>query len=65
MTERPDMNHTLVKRAVKLNSYTIDPDQVAMALIVKLVQETLEPHPPARSGPNHVNGADGHLRRAA
>ena len=65
MTERPDMNHTMVKRAVKCKSYTIDPDQVATALIVKLVQETLDAQPPARSGPNQSNGAAGHLRRAA
>ena len=47
MTEPRDVNHTLVKRAVKCNSYTVDPDRVATALIVKLVQETLAPHPPA------------------
>ena len=65
LTERPGVNHTLVKRAVKCNSYTVDADRVATALIVKLVQETLAPHPPASSGPNHVDGTTGPLRRAA
>lgn len=59
------MNHTRVKRAVKGNSYTVDPQQVATALIVKLVQDTLTPHPPATSGPSHANGAGGPLRQAA
>jgi hypothetical protein len=65
LTEPRDVNHTLVKRAVKCNSYTVDPDRVATALIVRLVQETLAPHSPATSGPNHVNGAGGRLRQAA
>ena len=65
LTEPRNVNHTLVKRAVKCNSYTVDPDRVATALIVKLVQETLAPHPPATSGPNHSNGAAGPLRQAA
>jgi hypothetical protein len=65
LTPRPGVNHTLVKRAVKCNSYTVDPDRVATALIVKLVQETLVTHPPATSGPNHAGGEAGPLRRAA
>ena len=65
ITERQDVKHTLVKRAVKCNSYTVDPQRVATALIVKLVQESLAPHPPARSGPNHADDATGPLRQAA
>ena len=65
LTDRPDVKHNLVKRAIKCNSYTVDPDRVASALIVKLVQETLMPYPPATSGPNHANGATGPLRQAA
>ena len=65
LTEPRDVKHTLVKRAIKCNSYTVDPDQVATALIVKLVQETLAPHPPALGGPNHANGTGGPLRQAA
>ena len=65
LTPTRNVNHTLVKRAVKCNSYTVDPDRVATALIVKLVEATLAPHPPARSGPNHANGVAGPLRQAA
>ena len=65
ITERQDVNHTLVKRAVKCNSYTVDPQRVATALIVKLVQESLAPHPPASSGPNRADDATGPLRQAA
>lgn len=65
ITERRDANHTLVKRAVKCNSYSVDPHRVATALIVKLVQESLAPHPPARSGPNPADDATGPLRQAA
>lgn len=65
ITERQDVNHTLVKRAVKCNSYNVDPQRVATALIVKLVQESLAPHPPARSGPSRAGDATGPLRRAA
>ena len=61
----PRVNHTLVKQAVERNSYTVDPDRVASALIVKLVQETLTKHPPASSGPIHADGTGGPLRRAA
>lgn len=65
LTEPRNVKHTLVKRAVKCKSYTVDPDRVASALIVKLVQETLVSYPPATSGPNHANGAGGPLRQAA
>jgi len=65
LTEPRHADHKLVKRAVKCNSYTVDPDRVATALIVKLVQETLAPHPPAKSGPTHANGTGGRLRQAA
>ncbi len=65
LTRPRDVKHTLVKRAVKCNSYTVDANRVASALIVKLVQETLDSYPPATSGPNHANGAGGPLRQAA
>ena len=65
ITERNDLDHTLVKRAVKGNSYTVDPQRVATALIVKLVQESLAPHPPAASGPSPADAATGPLRQAA
>ncbi len=61
----PRVNHTLVKQAVERNSYTVDPERVASALIVKLVQGTLTAHPPASSGPTPADGATGRLRRAA
>jgi hypothetical protein len=61
----PGVNHTLVKQAVERNSYTVDPDRVASALIVKLVQETLTTHPPASCGPTPAAGTRGRLRRAA
>ena len=65
ITERHDPSHALVKRAVKHNSYTVDPQRVATALIVKLVEESLMPHPPAASGPNPADDATGPLRQAA
>jgi hypothetical protein len=65
LTQPRNVKHTLVKRAVKCNSYMVDPDRVATALIVKLVQETLASHPPAIGGSNHSNGAGGPLRQAA
>ncbi len=65
MTQRTDKNPRQLKRAVQRNSYTVDPQRVAGALIVRLIQESVAPKPPATGGPSHATDATGRLRQAA
>jgi hypothetical protein len=63
MNHHEDMNQRRLKRAVERNSYAVDPERVAGALIVRLVQESVAPRP--TGGPTRSNGARAHLRQAA
>jgi len=60
-----DTRQTRLKRQVARNSYTVDPRQVATAIIVKLVQETTSSPDPFSSGPTRSAGSAGPFRRAA
>ena len=67
MTEPADnLKQSNLRRQLASNSYTVDPQRVAGALIVRLVQESVSaPRPPAKDGPSRVNGVAAHLRQAA
>ena len=60
MTEPADnLKQSNLRRQLASNSYTVDPQRVAGALIVRLVQESVTPRPPAKDGPSRVNGVAG------
>ena len=63
----PTDNHkqSKLRRQLERNSYTVDPQRVAGALIVRLVQESVAPKPPATGGPTRANGVAAQLRQAA
>ena len=66
MTEPANnLKQSNLRRQLASNSYTVDPQRVAGALIVRLVQESVAPRPPAKDGPSRVNGVAAHLRQAA
>ena len=53
----PTDNHkqSKLRRRLERNSYTVDPQRVAGALIVRLVQESVAPRPPATGGPTRAS----------
>lgn len=66
MTEPADnLKQSNLRRQLASNSYTVDPQRVAGALIVRLVQESVAPRPPAKDGPSRVDRVAAHLRQAA
>ncbi len=65
MPQETDKNPGQLKRAVERNNYTVDPQRVAGALIVRLIQESVAPNPPATGGPSRATAATGPLRQAA
>ena len=65
MRERRQDTNMNLKRQVACNNYTVDPQRVASALIVRLVQESVLPQSPATGGPNPAGDAAGRLRQAA
>jgi len=54
-----------LKSQVAHNSYTVDPERVATAIIVKLVQEGPSAPDPFGGGPTRRSGAVDRFRRAA
>jgi hypothetical protein len=54
-----------LKSQVAHNSYTVDPQRVATAIIVRLVQEGPSAPDPFRGGPTRRAGAAERFRRAA
>ena len=54
-----------LRRQLASNSYTVDPQRVASALIVRLVEESVLPRPPAPGGPTHATRVAAQLRQAA
>jgi hypothetical protein len=66
MNETTD-NHkqSHLRRQLERNSYTVDPQRVAGALIVRLVQESVAPKPPGTGGPTRADGVAAQLRQAA
>jgi hypothetical protein len=51
-----------LKRQLQCHSYTVDPEQVAVAIIIKLAQEG---PPVLPGGPSHGESAPFRLRQAA
>jgi hypothetical protein len=54
-----------VKSQVARNSYTVDPERVATAIIVKLVQGDPSAPDPFSGGPSRPPGGVDHFRQAA
>ena len=54
-----------LKSQVARNSYAVDPQQVATAIIVRLVQETPSAPDPFAGGPTRRAGGAERFRRAA
>jgi hypothetical protein len=61
-TSTQDMKQRHLKRKLASNSYTVDPEQVAVAIIVKLAQGGPGAGP---GGPSRGAGARFRLRQAA
>jgi hypothetical protein len=60
-----DTRNRRLKRQVACNAYAVDPQQVATAIIVKLVQGDLSAPDPLAGGPSRRGGGIARLRRAA
>jgi hypothetical protein len=60
-----NLKQSNLKRQLASNSYTVDPQRVAGALIVRLVEESVAPRPSAPGGPTRAMHVGGQLRQAA
>ncbi len=60
-----NLKQSNLKRQLASNSYTVDPQRVAGALIVRLVEESVAPRPSAPGGPTRATHVGGQLRQAA
>jgi hypothetical protein len=60
-----DTRNRKLKRQVAHNSYTVDPQRVATAIIMKLVQEAPSSPDPFSSGPTRSARGDDRFRQAA
>lgn len=60
-----DTRQRRLKRQVARNSYTVDPQRVATAIIVKLVQEGPSAPDPFSGGPTPGTGGVDRFRQAA
>ena len=60
-----DNRNRRLKRQVARNSYTVDPQRVATAIIMKLVQEAPSSPDPFSSGPTRSARAADRFRQAA
>ena len=61
----PNSRQRRVKNQVARNSYTVDPQRVATAIIVRLVQEDLSAPDPFSGGPTPPSGGVDRFRQAA
>ena len=62
---RHETQHRRLKRQVARNSYAVDPQRVATAIIVKLVQGAPSSPDPFAGGPSRPVGGVGPFRQAA
>lgn len=60
-----DTRQRKLKRQVARNSYTVDPERVATAIIVKLASERPSSPDPFSGGPNRLTGGADRFRQAA
>ena len=60
-----NLKQSNLRRQLASNSYTVDPQRVAGALIVRLVQESVAPRPPGPGGPTRAKDVAAQLRQAA
>jgi hypothetical protein len=65
MTEiKRHLKQRYLKRRLARNSYTVDPERVATAMVVRLAQQG-DPLMDPGSGPSHAPASDSRLRQAA
>jgi len=62
MTEMRDLKQRQLKRQLQSHTYAVDPQQVAVAIIIKLAQDG---PPDGRGGPSRPTTAPFRLRQAA